>query len=61
VPLQHMVGAHDFRQRFGWYMERSAAGAELLVTRRGKPYVRLLPAREQLSLDAGRNGGPAGP
>jgi prevent-host-death family protein len=56
-----MVGAHDFRQRFGWYMERSAAGAELLVTRRGKPYVRLLPAREQLSLDAGRNGGPAGP
>ena len=60
-PPQQMVGAHDFRQRFGWYMERSAAGQEFLVTRRGKPYVRLVPAREQLAPNGGgRNVGPAG-
>jgi prevent-host-death family protein len=39
------VGAHEFRNRFGWYMERAAAGEEFLVTRRGKPYVRLVPVR----------------
>ncbi|HWA55139.1 MAG TPA: type II toxin-antitoxin system prevent-host-death family antitoxin [Solirubrobacterales bacterium] len=38
------VGAHVFRNRFGFYMERAAAGAEILVRRRGKPYVRLVPA-----------------
>jgi prevent-host-death family protein len=38
-----MVGAHNFRERFGWYLERAAAGDELLITRRGKPYARLLP------------------
>jgi prevent-host-death family protein len=43
-------------------MERATTGEEFLVTRRGKPYVRLLPAREQLALDgAERNGGPVGP
>jgi prevent-host-death family protein len=31
-------------------MERSAGGEEFLVTRRGKPYVRLVPARDQLAL-----------
>ena len=59
---QQVVGAHDFRNRFGWYMERAAAGEEFFVTRRGKPYVRLVPARDQLDLDAAAgNGGPAGP
>ncbi|MGH2982462.1 MAG: type II toxin-antitoxin system Phd/YefM family antitoxin [Solirubrobacterales bacterium] len=38
------VGAHEFRNRFGWYMERAAAGEQFLVTRREKPYVRLIPA-----------------
>jgi prevent-host-death family protein len=38
------VGAHEFRNHFGWYMERAAAGEEIAVTRRGKPYVRLLAA-----------------
>ena len=37
------VGADEFRNRFGWYMERAAAGEEILVRRRGKPYVRLVP------------------
>jgi hypothetical protein len=40
-PCGMEVGAHEFRNRFGWYMERAAAGEEFLVTRRGKPYVRL--------------------
>ena len=39
-----VVGAHEFRNRFGWYMERAAAGEEFRVTRRDKPYVRLVPA-----------------
>ncbi len=38
------VGAHEFRNRFGWYMERAAAGEEFLVTRRGRPTVRLIAA-----------------
>jgi len=43
-------------------MDRAAAGEEFFVTRRGKPYVRLLPARDQLDLKAAEgNGGPAGP
>ena len=59
---EHVSAAHDFRNRFGWYMERAAAGEEFFVTRRGKPYVRLLPARDQLDLDAApANGGSAGP
>ena len=37
------VGAHEFRNRFGWYMERAAAGETIHVTRRGKPYVTLGP------------------
>ena len=36
-----VVGAHEFRNRFGWYMERAAAGEQILVTRRGKPQLRL--------------------
>jgi len=43
-------------------MERAAAGEEFFVTRRGKPYVRLLPARGQLALDGdAQNGGPVAP
>jgi prevent-host-death family protein len=44
------VGAHIFRNHFGWYMERARAGERFLVTRRGKPYVRLIPADDQPSL-----------
>ncbi len=59
---QQVVGAHDFRNRFGWYMERAAAGEEFFVTRRAKPYVRLVPARAQLDLEtAPANHGPPGP
>jgi prevent-host-death family protein len=46
------LGAHEYRQKFGWYMERAAAGESFLVTRRGKPYARLSPPVEQLDLPA---------
>jgi prevent-host-death family protein len=35
------VGANKFRNHFGYYMERAAAGEEVLVTRHGRPFVRL--------------------
>jgi prevent-host-death family protein len=43
-PSAVEVGAHEFRNRFGWYMERAAAGEEFLITRRGKPKVCLVSA-----------------
>lgn len=42
-PSSEEVGAHKFRNHFGYYMERAAAGTEILVRRRGKPYARLGP------------------
>jgi prevent-host-death family protein len=47
-----VVGAHEFRNRFGWYMERAAAGEDILVTRRGKPHLRLSAAVHQTRLAA---------
>lgn len=38
------IGAHQFRNHFGYYMERAAAGAEINVSRRGRPYVRMTAA-----------------
>ena len=35
------VGANEFRERFGYWMERAAGGDELLVTRHGKPFVKV--------------------
>ena len=46
------VGAHEFRNRFGWYMERAAAGEELLVTHRGRPRIRVAPVQPRLTLAA---------
>lgn len=43
-PAAASVGAHEFRNRFGWYMERVAAGEEIHVSRHSRPFVRLLPA-----------------
>ena len=43
-PADTTVSAHAFRELFGHYMERAAAGEEILVTRHGKPSVRLIPA-----------------
>jgi prevent-host-death family protein len=38
------VGAHEFRNRFGYYLERAAAGDEIAISRHGRPYARLVPA-----------------
>ena len=38
------IGAHRFREHLGYYLERAAAGESVVVTRRGKPLVQLLPA-----------------
>ena len=38
------VGAHRFRNHFGYYLERAAAGAEVRVSRRGKAHAKLVPA-----------------
>lgn len=35
------VGAHEFRNQFGYFMEMASGGAEILVRRRGRPYVRM--------------------
>jgi prevent-host-death family protein len=47
-----VIGAHEFRNRFGWYMERAAGGEPILITRRGKPHLRLTAATPQLGLVA---------
>jgi prevent-host-death family protein len=43
------VGAHGFRNHFGYWMERAAAGDEILITRRGRRYARLGPPDPQLA------------
>jgi prevent-host-death family protein len=43
------VGAHRFRNHFGYWMERAASGDEILVTRRGRRYARLGPPDPQIA------------
>jgi prevent-host-death family protein len=43
------VGAHEFREKFGYWMERAVAGEEILITRRGRRYARLGPPDPQLA------------
>jgi antitoxin (DNA-binding transcriptional repressor) of toxin-antitoxin stability system len=43
------VGAHQFRNHFGYWMERAAAGDEVLITRRGRRYARLSLPDQQLA------------
>jgi prevent-host-death family protein len=43
------VGAHELRNHFGYWMERAAAGDEILITRRGRRYARLGPPDPQLA------------
>jgi prevent-host-death family protein len=51
-PRVHTLGAHEFRNHFGYYRERAAAGEEIHVTRRGKSYVRLMPPANLLEAAA---------
>jgi prevent-host-death family protein len=38
------VGSNQFRNHFGYYLERAAAGEEISITRRGRLFARLVPA-----------------
>jgi prevent-host-death family protein len=49
TPSRTEVGCHQFRNHFGFYLERAAAGDEIEVTRRGRPYARLVPTQPPLS------------
>jgi prevent-host-death family protein len=39
-----LVGSNPFRDRLGYWMDRVAAGDEIVITRHGKPRIRLSPA-----------------
>ena len=43
LPTVEEVGAHQFRNHFGHYMELAADGSEILVRRHGRPFARLGP------------------
>jgi prevent-host-death family protein len=49
-PGVESVGAHEFRNHFGLYMERAAGGTEVLISRRGRPYARLCPPERTTSV-----------
>ena len=44
------VGADRFRRYFGQWIERASKGAEIVITRRGRPYAKLGPAQVQAEL-----------
>jgi prevent-host-death family protein len=57
------VGCHQFHNHFGYYLERAAAGEEIRISRRGRPYARLVPAepaRPELAIRRGRDRVAAG-
>jgi prevent-host-death family protein len=53
-PSHQEVGAHEFRNHFGYWMQRAAAGDEILITRRGRRYARLGPPDPQLDSGDGK-------
>jgi prevent-host-death family protein len=52
TPETLHVGANQFRNHFGYYLEKAGEGHEVLVSRRGRPYVRLSPVEPRLQLVA---------
>jgi prevent-host-death family protein len=46
------VGANQFRNHFGYYLEKAGEGHEVLVSRRGRPYVRVSAVEPRLELVA---------
>ena len=46
------VGSNLFRNHFGYYLERAAAGEEIRISRHGRPYARLVPAQPPLAAAA---------
>ena len=47
-PETLAIGAHEFRNHFGYYLERAAAGDDVRVSRRGRPYIRLIAEEPRL-------------
>jgi prevent-host-death family protein len=47
-PATVQAGCHQFRNHFGYYLEQAAAGHEVEISRRGRPYARLVPVQPQL-------------
>jgi prevent-host-death family protein len=45
MPTVERVGAHQFRNHFGYYMEKAAGGTEVQVSKRGRPFARLVGAQ----------------
>ena len=43
-PATLSLGSHEFRNGFGHYLEQAAVGKEIEITRRGRPYARLVAA-----------------
>jgi prevent-host-death family protein len=43
-PAVTTVGSNPFRDRLGYWMDVVAAGQEVIVTRHGRPRLRLTPA-----------------
>jgi prevent-host-death family protein len=41
------TGSNEFRNHFGYYMERAAAGAEIHISRHGRPFACLMPPQDQ--------------
>ena len=41
------VGSHQFRNHFGYYLERAAGGDEVEIARHGRPYARLVPCAQR--------------
>jgi antitoxin (DNA-binding transcriptional repressor) of toxin-antitoxin stability system len=44
-----IVGAHEFRNKLGYWMQLVAAGSEIVITRRGRRFARLGPPDPQLA------------
>jgi prevent-host-death family protein len=52
TPPPTDVGSNEFRNHFGYYLERAAAGEEVHISRHGRPYARLVPVQARLSVVA---------
>jgi prevent-host-death family protein len=52
TPAALHVGANEFRTHFGYYLEKAVEGHEVLVSRRGRPSVRVTPVEPTFQLVA---------
>jgi prevent-host-death family protein len=51
-PKPHEVGVRELRDHLSSYLDEVRAGRELVVTERGRPVARLIPASAGSSIDA---------